>query len=265
MPNTYFNIATNGDTADIDIYGNITEFDRWDDKSMASYTLVKKLEEMKDVKNINVRINSRGGDVREGVAIYNALRSHPAKVTTRCDGWACSIASVIFMAGDERIMYETSLLWIHNAVTWAGGNANDFRKQADDLDVITDSIKTAYLQHVSIDAGKLTEMMDAETFITPQEAIDWGFATSVADKPAEGGVQASADDAIFRLLTAPRQTIDAAAIADMVVMRLTALNAADPAPASSPEPGEDPEPEPKPEPAENNMAANLAAFFMAKN
>ena len=265
MPNKYFNIATNGDTADIDIYGNITEYDYWDDKSLASYTLVKKLEEMKDVKHINVRINSKGGDVREGVAIYNALRNHPATVTTRCDGWACSIASVIFMAGDERIMYQTSLLWIHNAVTWLGGNANDFRKQADDLDVITDSIKTAYLQHVSIGAEKLTEMMDAETFITPQEAIDWGFATSVADKPVEEGVQASADEAIFKLLTAPRQTIDAAAIADMVAERLSALNAAKPDPAANADPGADPKPEPKDKPAQANMAANLAAFFMPKN
>lgn len=139
-----------------------------------------------DVTEIGVHINSYGGEVAEGVAIYNALRSHPAKVTTVCEGFACSIASVIFMAGDERIMRDSSLLMLHNAAMPAHGDANAHRKAADDLDVITELSKTAYLNHAKGDLTreKLTEIMDAETWITPDQALEWGLATEV-DKPAD--------------------------------------------------------------------------------
>lgn len=139
-----------------------------------------------DITEIGVHINSYGGEVAEGVAIYNALRSHSAKVTTICEGFACSVASVIFMAGDERIMRDSSLLMLHNASMPACGDANDHRKAADDLDVITELSKTAYLNHAKGDLTreKLTEIMDAETWVTPEQALEWGLATEV-DKPAD--------------------------------------------------------------------------------
>ena len=96
----------------------------------------------------------------EGLAIYNALKRHKAKVTTYVDGFACSIASVIFAAGDERIMSDTSLLMIHNAWTWASGNANELRKQAEDLEKITQASINAYMQIVNIEEDELKEMMD---------------------------------------------------------------------------------------------------------
>ena len=139
-----------------------------------------------DITEIGVHINSYGGEVAEGVAIYNALRSHSAKVTTVCEGFACSIASVVFMAGDERVMRDSSLLMLHNASMWAAGDANDHRKAADDLDVITELSKTAYLNHAKGDLTreKLTEIMDAETWVTPEEALEWGLATEI-DKPSD--------------------------------------------------------------------------------
>ena len=139
-----------------------------------------------DITEIGVHINSYGGEVAEGVAIYNALRSHSAKVTTVCEGFACSIASVVFMAGDERVMRDSSLLMLHNASMPACGDANDHRKAADDLDVITELSKTAYLNHAKGDLTreKLTEIMDAETWVTPEEALEWGLATEI-DKPAD--------------------------------------------------------------------------------
>lgn len=265
MPN-YYNMETRDRVTDIDIYGEVSEYDRWNERNTSAYTLVKRIEELKDVDQINVNINSVGGDVKEGVAIFNALQRHPAKVITRCDGWACSIASVIFMAGDERVMYPTSLLWIHNAWTWASGNAEEFRKQAEDLDTITDSIKQAYRQSITLDEATLTKMMDAETWIGPAEALEWGFATAVEQPKPTAGAQASARRAVFNLAKAPR--IDAEAIADALFARMRNETVEIPPedPVEDPAPIEDPVPEePETEQAPSNMAANLAAFFMAKN
>ncbi len=156
-----------------------------------------------DITEIGVHINSYGGEVAEGVAIYNALRSHSAKVTTVCEGFACSIASVIFMAGDERVMRDSSLLMLHNASMPASGDANAHRKAADDLDVITELSKTAYLNHARGDLTreKLDEVMDAETWITPDQALEWGLATEV-DKPAdEDEPSQSARTLVMQMLT----------------------------------------------------------------
>ena len=155
-----------------------------------------------DITEIGVHIYSYGGEVAEGVAIYNALRSHSAKVTTVCEGFACSIASVVFMAGDERVMRDSSLLMLHNASMCAAGDANDHRKAADDLDVITELSKTAYLNHAKGDLTreKLTEIMDAETWVTPEEALEWGLATEI-DKPSdEDGPTQSARTLVSSLL-----------------------------------------------------------------
>lgn len=203
----YYHMAVKGDEAELTIYGDISEYDYWNERSTSAYTLAKKIEALGNVRKINVNINSLGGDVKEGVAIYNALQRHPAKVTTRCDGWACSIASVIFMAGDNRIMYPTSLLMIHNAWTsaWAA-NAAEMRKLADDLDTITGSSKKAYLEHVSISEEDLSRMMDEETWITPEDALAMGFATKIeklADPP-KGAIHQSVRGQLFDMITAPK-------------------------------------------------------------
>ena len=118
-------------------------------------------------------------EVAEGLAIYNALKNHKAKVKTYVDGFACSIASVIFMAGDERIVNKSSLLMIHNAWTFAEGNAEALRKQADDLDIITSASISAYLERVNISENQLKKLMDAETWLKPEECLEMGFATSI--------------------------------------------------------------------------------------
>ena len=177
MNKKYFAMVQENNEATINIYGDITSWE-WYESDVSSYTLSKQLENL-DVDKINVYINSYGGEVAEGLAIYNALKRHKAKVTTYCDGFACSIASVIFMAGDERVMSTASLLMIHNAWTWASGNANELRKQADDLDVITQASMNAYMASVNIAEEELKNMLDAETWISPQDALDKGFATNV--------------------------------------------------------------------------------------
>lgn len=182
MDKKYYSLAINEEKseANIYIYGDITSWE-WFDNDVSSYTLARQLEDL-DVNNINVYINSYGGEVGEGLAIYNSLKRHKAKIKTYCDGFACSIASVIFMAGNERIMSNASLLMIHNAWTWASGNANDFRKQADDLDAITQASINAYMENVNITEEEVKAMLDNETWLSYQNALEYGFATSVVNE-----------------------------------------------------------------------------------
>lgn len=172
---------TENKTADIYIYGDITSWP-WIESDVSSYTLSKELQELDEsIEQINVYINSYGGEVAEGLAIYNALKRHKAKVTTIVDGFACSIASVIFAAGDERVMSNTSLLMIHNAWSWAAGDSNDFKKEAEDLEKITEASVNAYMEIVNITKEELKEMMDEETWLSGEEALEMGFASQLVE------------------------------------------------------------------------------------
>lgn len=200
MDERYYSLAINEEKseANIYIYGDITSWE-WFDNDVSSYTLARQLENL-DVNNINVYINSYGGEVGEGLAIYNSLKRHKAKVKTYCDGFACSIASVIFMAGDERIMSSVSLLMIHNAWTWALGNANDFRKQADDLDAITQASINAYMENVNITEEEVKAMLDNETWLSYQNALEYGFATSVVSEKNNNKASQSVKKSLQRMI-----------------------------------------------------------------
>lgn len=195
----YYSLVKNEEKkeANINIFGEITSFANFKEGSfmrefgmetdVSAYRLSKQLEEMNDVDTINVHINSYGGEVAEGLAIYNALRNHKAKVVTYNDGFACSISSVIFMAGDERVMSKASLLMIHNAwIDGVQGNAQELRKQAEDLDKITSASINAYMEHVNITKQQLKNLMNRETWLTYEEALEMGFATSVDGEETKG-------------------------------------------------------------------------------
>ncbi len=177
-----------GQSATINIYGDITSWP-WMDGDVSAVNLSKQLDDMGDVTDITVYINSYGGEVAEGLAIYNSLKRHKATIKTVCDGFAASIASVIFMAGDERVMNDSSLLMIHNAWTYAAGNAQELRKQADDLEKITSASVVAYKAHSSLSEDEIKALMDAETWITPDEAIEYGFATAIEKTEAKAANQ----------------------------------------------------------------------------
>lgn len=229
-----------GREADVYIFGDVTSWP-WEESDVSSYTLSQELQSL-DADTINVHINSYGGEVAEGLAIYNMLRAHKAKVKTHCDGFACSIASVIFMAGDERIMGEASMLMIHNAWTYANGNASQLRKTADDLDKITEASVNAYLSHVNIDKEALQKLLDAETWLLPSEALEMGFATSVISDEKTDKAAASASRALYKMV--------ASAIAEK-------------AKAQEPEPTQ--EPVAPPQPAENKIKNMLLAFTGRKD
>ena len=155
-------------------------------------------------KRLTVRINSYGGSVSEGLAIYNALKNSGKQIKTVCDGFACSIASVIFCAGEERVMPNTSLLMIHNAWTEGGdGNANHFRKLAEDLDKITQPSVNAYAAVSNLSEEEIKDLMDQETWITSEQALEWGFATNV--KKDDDAYQELQQDQVLRLVRSNEQ------------------------------------------------------------
>lgn len=170
------------DSATLYIYGDITSI-KWFENDVCVYDLAKEIGDLNG-KALTVRINSYGGEVAEGLAIYNLLKSYDGEVTTICDGFACSAASVVFMAGVKRIMPRSSLLMIHNAWTRASGDADDLRKAADDLEKITQPSVEIYTSVSNLDADEIKAMMDAETWIDADEALGYGFATEISEETA---------------------------------------------------------------------------------
>ena len=175
------------------IYGDVEGgyWDWWSGEYVESDTSAEHFrEELAKYPNageIEIFINSYGGEVFEGTAIYNQLKRHPAHKTVYIDGFACSIASVIAMAGDEIVMPRNTLMMIHNMWMGAVGNAAQLRKAADDLDVINNAGRQAYLQKAGdkLSEERLVEMMDAETWLTAQDCIELGLADRFADEDAD--------------------------------------------------------------------------------
>ena len=147
----------------------------------------QELEKYANVSEIHIFINSYGGSVFEGTAIYNQLKRHSAKKVVHIDGFACSIASVIAMAGDEIIMPGNALMMIHNMWMAVYGNAAELRKAANDLDTINAAGRKAYLAKAGdkLPEEKLVEMMDAETWLTAEQCIAYGLADRLAEEDAD--------------------------------------------------------------------------------
>lgn len=157
--------------------------DEWDDSDASAAGFRDALKELGDISQLNLYINSPGGDVFQGIAIYNMLKRSKAKVNVYVDGVAASIASVIAMAGDTIFMPSNSMLMIHNPYTYTMGNANELRKAADDMDQITEASKQSYLAKAGdkLDDTTLQDLMDNETWLTAQEAVDYGLADQVLE------------------------------------------------------------------------------------
>ena len=169
-------------SADMYIDGEIVS-EEYEDSDVSAVGFRDALKQLGDIKQLNLYINSPGGDVFQGIAIYNMLKRNKAKVNIYVDGVAASIASVIAMAGDTIFMPSNSMLMIHNPYTMAIGNANELRKAADDMDQITKASKQSYLDKAGdkLTDAKLQEIMDNETWLTAQEAVDYGLADEVLE------------------------------------------------------------------------------------
>ncbi|MGX0099660.1 head maturation protease, ClpP-related [Staphylococcus cohnii] len=164
---------------EIDIYGFIDSV-TVEGMTVSPQTIKNQLKEMSNEKEIIVNINSNGGDVFSGVAIYNMLRRQDAHITVNIDGLAASIASVIAMAGDTVNMPNNAVLMIHNAWTQITGDSNEFKKQADSLERINSVVFNSYLdKNPDIDHALLRQYMDAETWFTASEAKELGLIDNI--------------------------------------------------------------------------------------
>lgn len=173
-------VADAADTYELLIYGDIG--DSWWGESVTAQSVAQQLNELADtVATINVRINSYGGSVADGLAIYNALRRHKATKAVTIDGVAMSSASLIAMAGDTVSMPPTSILMIH--APWGGcwGNAKEMRQYADVLDTFSRSMASAYVQKSGKDEAEILDLLqDGEDhYYTGEEAVAEGFADAV--------------------------------------------------------------------------------------
>lgn len=175
MTKKWYDIQNKADnSADVYIFDEIGTY---------GVTAQEFITDIKDLKNtpINLRINSLGGDVFDGMAMYNVIKRREAKTTVYIEGIAASIATIIALGADEVVMAENSLFMIHNA--WGGsmGEAKDMRKTADTLDKITGELTDIYIKKTGLPYDSLAEMMDEETWLNAQEAFNYGFIDTISD------------------------------------------------------------------------------------
>lgn len=160
------------------LYGPIDSESWWGDE-VTPKQFQADLAALGNITQLDVFINSDGGDVFAGQAIHSMLKRHAANVTVYIDGLAASIASVIAMAGDQIIMPRNAMMMVHNPWSFACGNAQDFRSRADDLDKIRESLIAAYQDKSGMSTEEITALLDAETWLTAEEAVSLGFADEI--------------------------------------------------------------------------------------
>lgn len=170
--------AKAGDRAEILIYEDVGE--GWFG-GVSAKKFAADLKGMGDIKDIDVRINSFGGDVFDGLAIYRQLADHRAKIAVHIDGVAASIASVIAMAGDEINIAAPGFFMIHNAWGMAVGNSTDMRSVADRLEAVSGAIADVYVARTKNSGADVKQWMDEERWFTAAEAMEAGFVTRVVD------------------------------------------------------------------------------------
>lgn len=186
--------------AEIYIYGDIGE--SWYEETVSAAAFVRDLQDV-DAEQITVRINSIGGSVPDGLAIFNALRRHKATITTEVDGMAFSIASLIAMAGDKVHMADNAMLMIHAPWTYAAGNSAELRELADQLDTWAAAMSTSYAVRTGDQPGMLALLTDGKDhYYTAAEALAAKFVDAVTD-PMPVAASASRDLPLNRYRTLP--------------------------------------------------------------
>lgn len=164
-------------SAEMTLYGDIGD-SFWED--ISSKEIVHNLENL-DVDNITININSNGGGTTAAIAISNALKRHKAKTTAYIDGIVASAATIITSACDVVKMPKNALFMIHNPWTVAVGDEKDFEKMAETLSKVKNSIMETYVSKTGLDKGKLSELMDKESWFSVTEAKEYGFIDEIIE------------------------------------------------------------------------------------
>lgn len=207
--------AKGSDEATIYVYGLIGS--SWFEEAISADRFRKDLTALGDIKTLNLRINSEGGDVFDAQTMYSLLTQHKAKVVAHIDGLAASAASFLAMSANEIRISEGAFVMIHNAWTVAVGSAADLRKTADLLDTVSGSIAGIYTARTKQDRKAIDKMMADETWMTGPEAVAKGFADIMVENMK---VAASVrDPSKFKNLPAALQPRRAAAVAALNEMK----------------------------------------------
>lgn len=185
---------------------DVIGYDYWTGEGVTAKRIAAALRSI-GAKPVTVHVNSPGGDMFEGLAIYNLLREHKAEVTIKVLGLAASAASVIAMAGDTVQIARAGFLMIHNAWVVAAGNRNDLREYAETLEPFDKAMADIYAARTGQEIKAMQKLMDAETWIGGSDAIDGGFADELlpSDQVGRGEAKASAA-AVRRIEAALRQS-----------------------------------------------------------
>lgn len=177
----FFNAKKQSESkAQIDIFGEIVD-DKYADSETSAISFRDALKDIGEVSDIEININSPGGSVFSGIAIYNMLKNHDAKITVNILGVAGSISSVIAMAGDKVVMPSNAFLMVHEVWSPFIGNSKEMRKFADDLEQINKSVFNSYIEKSpDIDQELLAKMMEDETWLDANQAYELGLVDEVA-------------------------------------------------------------------------------------
>lgn len=167
-------IKNESDTAEVLLYDDIGQY------GIEAKEFISELNNVK-ASNINVRINSRGGEVYDGFAIYQALKSHPATVNVTIDALAASIASVIAMAGDNITMAKNAELMIHDGHVSFAGDAQAMTQMVDSLNRVSNNIASVYAERTNGSVDEWRNAMRKETWYSAEEAVAAGLADSIAE------------------------------------------------------------------------------------
>lgn len=177
MSKHYFAVQQAERSADVYIFGDIVPWEFWEGEVSAN-GLVGRISAL-DADTINVHIDSYGGAVSEGWAIYNALMAHPARIVTWGDGFVASAALFPFLAGEERYASTLSAYYLHEVMTCADGYARDLRAAADEIETMTQIGVGAFTARTHLNADEVLALMAAETWLSPDAALEAGIATAI--------------------------------------------------------------------------------------
>lgn len=176
--NPIFNLYKTGNRkATILLYGVIGE--NFFEDGISEKELAEDLLKYGEIDELTIRINSPGGIVTAGIAIYNTLKNHRAKKIVEIDGMCASMATVIAMCGERRIMHSGTRFMIHNPLTMAFGGKKELEKSIERLNQIKEDVIDIYSSVVKLDRAKIEKMMDEETFLSADEALENGFITEI--------------------------------------------------------------------------------------
>ena len=239
MGKQYYAIQQAQREADIYIFGDIVPFEFFEG-DVSAHGITQQIKDL-DVDQINVHIDSYGGAVSEGWAIYNALKNHPAKVVTYGDGFVASAALYPFMAGDERFASNLSAYYFHQVWISASGYADELRAAANEAELMTEVGLNAFTDNTGMTADEVRELQKSETWLTPSEALERGIATAILADTAPKHAQ----DAKRQIL---QRVLDKAPVTERI-------------PEPEPEQKEPPQEDEKPTPSIMQM---LGAYFTKK-